>query len=78
MILPWLVVSILFSLFLDKYGDIEFRHELGNKLGLGVLGCEDNGKEFLWACTKGYDKSVERMLRSSDSSVLNKKDTDDT
>ena len=26
----------------------------------------------------GYDKSVERMLRSSDSSVLNKKDTDDT
>ena len=76
MIVPWLVVSILASIFLDMFANVEFRNALGNKLGLGTLGCEDNDNKFLWACKHGYDKSVTLMLETSDSTVLNKVDGD--
>ena len=76
MIVPWLVVSILASIFLDMFANVDFRNALGNKLGLGTLGCEDNDKKFLWACKHGYDKSVTLMLETSDSTVLNKKNAD--
>ena len=78
MIVPWLVVSILASVFLDMFANVEFRNALGNKLGLGTLGCEDNDNKFLWACKHGYDKSVTLMLETSDSTVLNKVDADDS
>ena len=78
MIVPWLVVSIFASIFLEMFANVEFRNSFWSKLGLDALGLKLNGDEFLWICKNGYDKSVERMLRSSDSSVLNKKDTDDS
>ena len=77
-IIPWLVVSILASIFLDKYSNVQFRNALGNKLGLGTLGYEENGKEFLWACKNGQAALVEKMLGSLDNSVLNEKDADDS
>ena len=72
------MVSIVFSIFLDKYSNVQFRNDFGNKLGLGALGYEENGKEFLWACKNGQADLVETMLRSSDGSVLNYTDTDDS
>ena len=77
-IIPWLVVSILASVFLDKFGNVQFRNALGNKLGLGTLGYEENGKEFLWACKNGQAALVKTMLGLWDNSVLNKKDADDS
>ena len=77
-IIPWLVVSIVFSIFLDKYSNVQFRNAFGNKLGLGTLGYEENGKEFLWACKNGQAALVETMLGSLDNSVLNEKDADDS
>ena len=60
------------------YANVVFRNAFGNKLGLGTLGCEENnGEEFLLACKNGHAARVEIMIRSSDSSALNKVDADD-
>ena len=60
------------------FANVEFRNSFWSKLVLDALGLSPNGNEFfLGVCKNGYDKSVERTLKSSDSSILNKKDTDD-
>ena len=77
MIVPWLVVSILASVFLDMFANVEFRNAFWSKLGIDALGFKPNGDEFLWACKNGC-VSVEPMLKLADSAVLNKKDADDS
>ena len=78
MIVPWLVVSILASVFLDMFANVEFRNAFWSKLGIDALGFKPNGDEFFLACRNGYDKSVKAMLKTSDSTVLNKVDADDS
>ena len=78
MIVPWLVVSILASVFLDMFANVEFRNTFWRKLGIDAFGFKPNGDEFLLARQNGYEKSVTAMLETSDSTVLNKKDFDDS
>ena len=74
MLLPWLLLSIFGSLFLDEFGRVHFRNKIGKTLGLGSLCYEQDGKEFLEACKDGHAPLVELMLKLSDSSVLNQTD----
>ena len=57
MIVPWLVVLIFASMFLEMFANVEFRNSLWSKLGLDALGLKPNGNKFLWICKNGYDNS---------------------
>ena len=70
-LLPWLSLSLIGSYFLDKFGRVDFRNEIGKALGLSSLGYEQDGKEFSRACKDGQAALVKRMLKLSDSSALN-------
>ena len=78
MLLPWMLVSILASLFVDKFAKEKFRYEFGQKLGLGPL-CyeEEDGDEFLSSCKTGRAGLVEILVKHGKASVLNKTDDDD-
>ena len=77
MLLPWMLVSILGSLFVDKFAKEKFRYEFGQKLGLGSLCYEEkDGDEFLSSCKTGRAGLVEILLKYGKASVLNKTDAD--
>ena len=76
--LVWLLVSLLPSYFLDKLANIQTRCEVGQKLGLGPLACDDEGEEWLKACKNGYPlELVDALLKKpKNSKILNKTDSD--
>ena len=72
-ILPSLLLSILPSVFLDRFGNVETRDKIGRKLGLGSLSYNEDGEEFISACENGYAALVEIILKSTKISTLNRK-----
>jgi len=70
---PWLVLSMFASLFLEKFGSVFFRTEIGKKLGTSLCYGKDG---FLKACKDGHVALVESMLKFSNSSVLNQTEPD--
>ena len=75
MLLPWMLLSILASVFVDMFAKEKFRYEFGQKLGLGSL-CfeEEEGENLLSWCKAGRAGIVEILVKHGKASDLNKTD----
>ena len=66
-LIPWLLLSMIASWFLEKYSDLDYRFAVSEDLY-----CDE--KKFVHACENGHLAIVKKLIDSSDKNILNKVD----
>ena len=66
-LIPWLLLSLIASWFLEKYSDIDYRFKLSEDLY-----CDE--KKFVHACASGHLAIVKTLIDSGNKKCLNKID----
>merc|ERR1719464_1460863 len=68
-LIPWLLLSMIASWFLEKYNDLDYRFAVSEDLY-----CDE--KKFVHACQSGHLAIVKTLVESSDKKILNQVDED--
>ena len=66
-LIPWLLLSLIASWFLEEYSDLDYRFAVSEDLY-----CDE--KKFVHACGSGHLAIVKTLIDSSDKKILNKVD----
>jgi len=66
-LIPWLLLSMIASWFLEEYSDLEYRFAVSEDLY-----CDE--KKFVHACRDGHLAIVKTLIDSSDKKILNQVD----